>query len=768
GGFRVDRDCRGRIARAGGAITDYLDAEGDVTWSGGGVAEVFLDYGMAFTIAGGHFELDGVPILGLSTPGSEASFEVPGDAVLSGVLGDGTPFVLTETDIDRLGQGTIVLQRVETPEIGPASVVVDGEVAPHGVRNGQTLTVEAGGVLPGSFTAGPGSTVYVQAGATVGANFEAHQADVEISGGTVGEDLDVFIGASVHVTGGVIGGDVQVHEGGVLTLLGGQANRVTVSSGALEIGGDAIVNSLDIVAGSSVNIHGGRVDHLFTDGPGTTAQIVGGIVEDGVFFGDGTTATIDGGVIERELRVRDATVSISGGEIRGELEVVGDVTLSGGTAGERITIGDIGILTLEGDAFRVNGVPVTGLNEGQLAAIALEDTVELTGTLADGTPFAFNTVDGDLIGNRIVRLRRTPIEAIPSIINAPVDPIPLGVSDGQTLFASNGAVIGSNFSAGQGSRVVIGEGATVGDNFEVAGATVEVQGGTIGERFDAFTNSRVVVRAGSIGRLAEVHRGGELIVDGGTVDSSFRIWSGGRTVLHNGSIGEFATVLEGGLLVVSGGSVKDSLRVESGGVVSITGGEIEEGFTINGGTVVMSGGALVGLAPFFSTDFDFNFGSTLIVAATRFELDGVDITDTLSVGEDRLTTERNQPLTVYFADGTSTTLSLSTRGGSNDFYSQSADVLLRLIVPGDATADGIVDLDDYTAWAGQLGTIPTLPGDGADLNYDGRVDAADYAVWRDAYDATLSADLVPEPATLTLVIATWFVVGPTRRPSETR
>jgi hypothetical protein len=63
----------------------------------------------------------------------------------------------------------------------------------------------------------------------------------------------------------------------------------------------------------------------------------------------------------------------------------------------------------------------------------------------------------------------------------------------------------------------------------------------------------------------------------------------------------------------------------------------------------------------------------------------------------------------------------------------------------------VVNLSDYNAWRSAFGTSTIIFGSGADGNYNGVIDAADYLVWRNSLsDAGLGASLaeagVPEPA----------------------
>lgn len=81
-------------------------------------------------------------------------------------------------------------------------------------------------------------------------------------------------------------------------------------------------------------------------------------------------------------------------------------------------------------------------------------------------------------------------------------------------------------------------------------------------------------------------------------------------------------------------------------------------------------------------------------------------------------------------------------------------------LPGDYNQDGSVNAADYTAWTQQLGMTGDQPADG---NGDGRVDAADYTVWRDALEAGSTAQTVPEPGGLALVLLVGSVFMARRR-----
>jgi phospholipase/lecithinase/hemolysin len=94
------------------------------------------------------------------------------------------------------------------------------------------------------------------------------------------------------------------------------------------------------------------------------------------------------------------------------------------------------------------------------------------------------------------------------------------------------------------------------------------------------------------------------------------------------------------------------------------------------------------------------------------------------------------------------------------------EAAIRAVLPdGDYNRDGVLSATDYDAWSTAYGTAfnayaGLTPSLGADGNGDGRIDAADYTLWRDLMSVAPVA--VPEPATVWLVVAA-LAVGWRRR-----
>jgi hypothetical protein len=93
-------------------------------------------------------------------------------------------------------------------------------------------------------------------------------------------------------------------------------------------------------------------------------------------------------------------------------------------------------------------------------------------------------------------------------------------------------------------------------------------------------------------------------------------------------------------------------------------------------------------------------------------------------------------------------------------------VSLRLALAGDFNFDGRVDAADYTVWRNQAGQGgAALAGDG---NNDGQVNSSDYTVWKSRFGQTAAGagsvtPAVPEPLTCWLLLVGAAVLGVRRR-----
>ena len=295
-------------------------------------------------------------------------------------------------------------------------------------------------------------------GGSIGRNFETVGASVTISGGAIDSGFTALEGSTVNIAGGVVQGGAQECWGRFRCSFTSQPFRA--------------------FGGSNVNIDGGTVGDFSEAHDGATVNLSTGQIGD------------------RFHAIGGAALNISGGRIGDHFygEESSRVSLSGGTFGRRFFAE--GELTVVGGQFRVNGLLVDAFaNGGDSAQIELPKGAILSGTLADGTPFALSR------DHRTgpVMLEAVILPPISSELTASRIQIPTGVREGQTLQVDNGSAVPDDFRAGWGSIVNIDQGGSVGASFEAVGAMVRVAGGTIGDDFSALAEAQVELTEGTIG-----------------------------------------------------------------------------------------------------------------------------------------------------------------------------------------------------------------------------------------------------------------------------
>ena len=396
---------------SGGSISILFEAANGsvVNLSGGAMNHILRTHpGSRFNIDGGEFRLDGVPISGLTETGSARAIDIPAGAVFSGTLVDGTPFAFSGQDSDIFAAGTLTLRRTSLPPPASTSYYVPNDPAPVGLRTGQSLVLEDGGALGNQFNANWGTAVTINGG-RIGDDFEANGAVVNISGGTVGWRFDAFYGSLVNITGGTF--DV-----------GFTANR-----------------------GSVVNISGGMFERHFRANFGSVVNIAGGAIGDSSYTSEGSVVNLSAGSLGNDFRLYGGILNMSGGVVANELGAYGGsvVNISGGTIGDRFQA--LGHVNLTGSDFRLDGIPISGLDLGSVREFDIPAGSALSGTLVDGTPFVFSSDDGDLIQPGVLRLHSWyPPETRAGAIYVPGEPAPTGVRAGQTLMVRHGGTLDRN------------------------------------------------------------------------------------------------------------------------------------------------------------------------------------------------------------------------------------------------------------------------------------------------------------------------------------
>ena len=193
GGF--DANSGSEVNISGGTVGGGFDAESGsvVTISGGTVSAAFdAQSGSDVELIGGEFLLNGDPFTGSSIT------LVDGDDVFTGTLQDGSAFVFSPLSIDTLSGVTLTTVALPTLDTTPRVVNTDISAGPSGLRAGQSLTLQDGGVLGDNFAA-VDATLNIEGG-VAGPAMETARSTVNISGGEVGFGFEALSGSCLLYT----------------------------------------------------------------------------------------------------------------------------------------------------------------------------------------------------------------------------------------------------------------------------------------------------------------------------------------------------------------------------------------------------------------------------------------------------------------------------------------------------------------------------------------------------------------------------------------
>jgi hypothetical protein len=248
----------------------------------------------------------------------------------------------------------------------------------------------------------------LMAGGSIGEDFSAGDPlfltpdiEVNISGGTMGDDFRLFNESVANISGGTTA-DVFTFGNSELNVSGGNVGFLVLEEGSAASVSAGVVGGLNIREGA-VNISGGTVGGAF--GAGLRAE--GGVttISGGTIIGSGITlqggdinisgGTIDGGCGICAFAVADGSVvNISGGSFKGNVQGLSALTgtetvfnIYGGTFSPNIYVSDDNELHFYGTEFLLDGVPIDGLEYGEAFEITNRN-VTLTGLLADGSPLS--------------------------------------------------------------------------------------------------------------------------------------------------------------------------------------------------------------------------------------------------------------------------------------------------------------------------------------------------------------------------------------------
>ena len=730
---------------------------------------------------------------------------------------------------------------------GSVVTVTGGDIG-HSFRawTGSQVNI-SGGNVGSSMSVENGAAVNISGGAVDDRMTGDVNSTINWSGGTIGDDFGVAIGGgslsgvghiNVHgsdfrLNGALIAGlnnpgdTVQVNrpssgpwlfsgtlEDGTpfalgmddqLSLPNGSLTFIQTAAPAPEPAAIQVPTDpapLGVRAGQTLTLQeGGALGEHFNAGRGSTVNIQGGTVGKN-FEAVAAEVTISGGNIGDSFDVfQGSQVAISGGRFGHDFAVLngGVATISGGLFGGEFKQLAGGQTTLIGGEFRLNGEMIAGLETvADSVLLQIPAGGVLSGTLADGSPFAFsnsdsNTINFDVLGSGQsdvdlfdggVTLQRSAVpDAEPNDLHVPTDAAPYAVRQGQRVTLENGGVLEPSFHAGHGSNVVI-NGGTVGANFEAIGAEINIHAGAIGSGFDAMSGATVNFYGGQMGDGVEVFQKSVFNMHGGTAGRRFRVANNGRANLFGGSLSEHLQVQSGGVVNFFGGTVGDQINVTDGRF-NVAGGNIDVLFVWGGSTVNMFDGSVEILRINFGNtevniaggsisdlhvgslddsaievnwsggsigDGSFGRNTTWNVFGTELLLDGTPISG-LMIDQPHLLTTRTGTLSGTLADSTPFSYNLALLPSETAL--SVALVADRLF--GDYNRDGDVDAADYTTWRNTVGQLLT-PGHGADGNFNGVVDEADYLLWKNHFSGVpggkgASSANVPEPTGVALFLS---------------
>lgn len=383
--------------------------------------------------------------------------------------------------------------------------------------------------------------------------------------------------------------------------------------------GEFVAPNFDANWGSFVDVAGGEIAANF-EATGAIVTISAGRVGRAFRALQQTIVNISGGSIDGELYAgRGSIVNVAGGDVGGSFNALSGsvVNIAGGMVQSNFSAHTGSTVTISGGEFRVNGVPVSGLSiAGATRQLDLPDGAVLSGTLADGRPFAMSQGNVDSFEAGMLKLKAAAIPAAgPSIVRVPGSAAPLGLRAGQTMVVDVGGSVGDNFTADWGSVVRINDG-LVGDRFEAVGSFVNISGGQVGWGMTALYGTVANISGGSVGTLSSL-RGSVVNISGGEITNGVQADQQGIVRITGGRVDGNSSAY-GGAIQVSGGTVSDLSAFE--GVLALSGGTIRGPVYAYQATVHVSGGN-------FGDGFTANNNSRVTISGRDFRINGVSVGD---------------------------------------------------------------------------------------------------------------------------------------------
>ena len=544
----------------GGTMRDYFHVSTEMNVRGGTFGRGFFA-GEGTTLYGGEFSLNGTPLSNGAVVSLEAS------DILSGVFEDGSVFIFSYDANDHLED--VMLAEAALPPL-TTPIVVDSGSGPNGLRPGQTLTLHDGGTLGENFAAV--DAILNVSGGSVGDRAEFLNSQVEISGGEVGNGLLAYSGTVIDITGGKVGFFAEAYSGSVLRQTGGSMGRLKLHPGSELVLSGGEIYSVYANAGAVFHMSGGTIEEELNVSTEAQTVISGGFVDLLVAGGYNSTPHNE--------------VNVVGGEIkRFELEHYGAVSIKGGTLG-RYHLSRAGQVNLFGGEFLYNGKPVV---DGALPTLGYGD--RLIGTLEDGSVFFITPQYLDCISGVTLHSTTLPkADTEPILITSESDL--RGLRAGQTLTLADGGTLGDEFlSVGAVLNI---DGGDVGRQLLVSGGELNLRDGTIGPLLKVYDGATVnisggVLSEGDLGGRAEVHAGSTINITGGEIDTEFVAQPGTIVNISGGMIGTggYFRASESQVNITDGTFESSFSALDSD--VTVSGGDFSRNTSLTG-TVSISGG----------------------------------------------------------------------------------------------------------------------------------------------------------------------------------
>lgn len=258
---------------SGGRIGTALEIKqgGSLEISGGaGFHSLFLSGSMK--LIGGDFRINGQPLTNpeLENVGGTVSVSVPIGSLLTGVFADGTPFATSNS--------SPTLQSATLPPIGSAAIDASTDLVPLGIREGQTLTVSDGAIVGDYFSAGRGSRVVI-AGGDVGKELDAVDAEIDLSGGSLGGLVHLYQGTVFTMSGGTVAAlppnyinatILSISDDSQTRISGGLVDGRVRVEGSLSLAGGTIAGPVRATSGSDIHVFGKQ---FMLDGVDVTSSL---------------------------------------------------------------------------------------------------------------------------------------------------------------------------------------------------------------------------------------------------------------------------------------------------------------------------------------------------------------------------------------------------------------------------------------------------------------------------------------------------------------